>query len=66
MNLQKVCCTIAYSNYLCSDQLTKAIQEDVDIRFSNLRPGNFAQAIASAVIDFVSYTEDSRNLAVFE
>ena len=56
----------AYSNYLCSDQLTRAIQEDVDIRFSNLRPGDFAQAIASAVIDFVSYTEDSRNLAVFE
>lgn len=57
---------LTYSHYLSSDHLASAIYEDAVIRFSNLRVDNLAQTIASAVIDFVHQTADSRNLAVFE
>jgi hypothetical protein len=58
---------LAYSHYESSKSLSRAIHEDIAIRFSTLRRGyaNFPQAVAKAVVDFIDQIAASRNLARF-
>jgi hypothetical protein len=59
---------LAYGHYASSKSLSRAIREDVIIRFSTLQHeyAESPQAIAKAVIDFIDQLAASRNLARFE
>jgi hypothetical protein len=59
---------LAYSHYESSKLLSRAIREDITIRFSTLQHvyANFPQAVAKAVVDFIDQVAASRNLARFK
>jgi hypothetical protein len=59
---------LAYSHYESSKSLSRAIHEDITIRFSTLQQGyaNFPQAAAKAVVDFIDQVAASRNLVRFK
>jgi|SRR5918912_1525380 hypothetical protein len=58
---------LAYSHYESSKSLSRAIHEDIIIRFSTLQNThfNFPQAVAKSVVDFINQLGVSRNLARF-
>lgn len=58
---------LAYSHYESSKLLSRAIREDITIRFSTLQHdyANFPQVVAKAVVDFIDQVAVSRNLARF-
>jgi hypothetical protein len=59
--------TLTYSNYNSSEPLSSAIHEDAALRFSTVQQNDnlFPDALAMAVIDFISQFAESRNLARF-
>lgn len=58
---------LAYRHYESSKSLSRAIREDITIRFSTLQHdyANFPQVVAKAVVDFIDQVAISRNLARF-
>lgn len=59
---------LAYSHYESSRSLSRAIREDIVIRFSTLQHeyAGFPQAVAKAVVDFIDQLASSRNIARFK
>jgi hypothetical protein len=59
---------LAYSHYESSKSLSRAIHEDIIIRFATLQHeySDFPHAVAKTVVDFIDQLATSRNLARFE
>jgi hypothetical protein len=55
----------AYDHYDHSKQLSQALQEDANGRFSDVSSRQFSESVASAVVDFISSVTEARNLPQF-
>lgn len=53
----------AYHNYELSPGLTKALHEDVAVRFTMVRQDRFPVAVAEAVADLITAMAEARNIA---
>ena len=58
---------LAYSRYIESGALSRALREDVGVRFFSVQPDaiNFPTVVAGAVVDLIDLVAESRNLARF-
>jgi len=56
---------LAYNNYEASKPLSKALHEDVRIRFISISEsmGNYSNEVSTAVINFIEQVSASRNIA---
>jgi len=56
---------LAYNNYEASKPLSKALHEDVSIRFISISEsmGNYSNEVTAAVINFIEQISASRNIA---
>jgi hypothetical protein len=56
---------LAYAHYEVSKSLSKALHEDVVIRFTVIQHNSFSQGVAEAVVNLIERVAESRNLARF-
>ncbi len=56
---------LAYAHYEVSKSLSKALHEDVVIRFAMIQHNSFPQGVAEAVVNLIERVAESRNLARF-
>jgi hypothetical protein len=58
---------MAYENYLSLQSTAKAIKEDTDFRFSNIRTGGsyFSGGLAESVVNFMDRIATARNISRF-
>ncbi len=54
-----------YNNYINSEHLWSALQEDVSVRFANVSNGNYSILLADAVIRLINIIAESRNVQRF-
>jgi hypothetical protein len=56
---------LTYSNYGQSQSLSQALQDDVAGRFTTVSRHDFPASVAGAVVDFIAFVAESRNLPQF-